>query len=41
MIEGVAKLEKSRLLRDFLNGDKKYKNGKHFSVTFLYFFGSI
>ena len=28
--EAIAKLGKSRLLRDFLNEGKKYKNGKPF-----------
>ena len=33
----IALIEKSRVLRDFSNGDKKHKNGKPFMVTFLCF----
>ena len=35
--EGVAKIENSGILRDFLIGHKKCKNGKRLSVTFLHF----
>jgi hypothetical protein len=41
MLEAFAKLEKNRFLRDFSNGDKKNKNGKRLSVTFLFFSVSI
>ncbi len=41
MIEVSAKLGKSGLLRDFSNEDKKCKNGKRLSVTFLHFYGFI
>jgi hypothetical protein len=39
-IEVIAILGKSEILRDFLIGSKKSKNGKYLSITFLDFYRS-